>query len=162
MASDSHHTSNQNSPKHSYLTPYVRYVSLTQYITYAYYVLSTVCTRMQAGPTYVGCTPLVCCFRQRRLLSSCILCWRYMYIGRNYSYAHFVCTFQISRCIANYQDLKAQKSARSFFKPMWRFSRRSLAFSRVDGDWEIEFVCTCDACKTPLQATWWRREMSLV
>ena len=26
-----------------------------------------VCTRMQAGPTYVGCTPLVCCFRQRSL-----------------------------------------------------------------------------------------------
>ena len=52
--------------KHSYLTPYVRYVSLKQYITYAYYVLSMVCTRMQAGPTYVGCTPLVCCFGQRR------------------------------------------------------------------------------------------------
>ena len=52
--------------KHSYLIPYARYVVLKRYITYAYYMLSMVCTRMQARPTYVGCTPLVGCFRQRR------------------------------------------------------------------------------------------------
>ena len=26
-----------------------------------------VCTRMQARPAYAGCTPLVCCFRQRSM-----------------------------------------------------------------------------------------------
>ena len=46
--------------KHSYLTPYARYVVLKWYVTYTYYVLSMVCMHMQARPAYAGCTPLVC------------------------------------------------------------------------------------------------------